>query len=195
MADLAELSHAQAFGLDKRLVDVDGQPGMAFDQRAANANYMHNREDLRLLEIGAFRSAVVGEHASDVWCTARETGRRPRADHRVEFARFEHAGKRAIVCDWRVIDIRGQTQWRTLSPSRFLDAALTPAHRRGFDAVFILKNAADPDIGGDLVFRHTDRLARKIGRRRDTTVRANVDARVTEQARDESRNCHIGAIA
>jgi hypothetical protein len=76
-----------------------------------------------------------------------------------------------------------------LSPSRFLDAGLTPAHRRRFDAVFILKNAADPDIGGDLVLRHTDRLARKIGWRRDTTVRANVDARVTEQTRDESRNC------
>src|SRR5262249_57841585 len=66
MADLAKLLHAKLLGLEEGLVHTHGKPGMAFYQRAADADGMHDGKYARLAKIGLLYSRIVREHAADV---------------------------------------------------------------------------------------------------------------------------------
>ena len=51
MADLAELVPAELLRLDERLQHVHCEPGMLLGERAADANHVHDRKDLRAPEV------------------------------------------------------------------------------------------------------------------------------------------------
>ena len=63
------------------------------------------------------------------------------------------------------------------------------------DAVFLLEDAAHPDVRGLLVFRQADELALEIGRAADVAVSPDVDRRMPEMSRHERRNRDVGTKA
>ena len=118
-----------------------------------------------------------------------------RADHRVEFAFCQHVGEGAVVRDRREVDVGWQLERRALLASCLLDAACAPVDVGGFHAIFVLQDAADPDVGGDLVLGQADGLAFQVSRRFDAAVGAYVDARMPEQARNERGHTDVGVLA
>ena len=93
------------------------------------------------------------------------------------------------------IDIRRKLEVRALLAAGLLDAAVAPADFGRFHAVLVLQDAADPDVGGDLVFRQADGLAFQILRPRDAAVGPDVDAGMAKQARDERRDRDVVVLS
>ena len=82
-----------------------------------------------------------------------------------------------------------------LAASGLLDAAPAPADLLGPDAMLVLQDSSDPDVGRDLVLRHADDPAAQVLGRGDAPVGAHVDARLAEHARDERRYGDIVVVA
>src|SRR3546814_12598350 len=59
----------------------------------------------------------------------------------------------------------------------------------------ILQNAAHPYARGNLIFRQADFLSREIRRAGNSTVGANVHARMTKQPRDKRRDGNVFVLA
>src|SRR5690606_18990045 len=118
--------------------------------------------------------------ATDVRRTAQEAGGRAGADDGVQFAGFEHARQGLVVRDLLEVDRGIKVDRGTLVTAGFFNAAAAPVDLGRLDAVLILQNAADPDVGGDLVFRHADGLAAQVFRAVDAPVGTDVDAGLAE---------------
>ena len=76
-----------------------------------------------------------------------------------------------------------------------LEPAPAPFDVGGLYPVFVLQDAPDPDIGGDLVFRQPDGLALEVPRSCDAAVGADVDAAVPEQPGHECRDRDVMRVA
>src|SRR5262249_50316222 len=61
VADLTELVPAELFRLDERLQSVHGEPGVLVGERAADADHVHDRKDLRTLEIVLLDRPKIGK--------------------------------------------------------------------------------------------------------------------------------------
>src|SRR3984893_2184152 len=195
VADLAELRHADLLGLEKGLVDAYRQPGMLLDQGAADADRVHDRKDAGLLEIGGCDAGLIGKRPRP-WGPARqETARRPRRDEAVDLAGRQHLRQRAVIGDLDELDVGRQVDAGALLAAGFLEAAAPPFDVGRLDPVFVLQDAAHPDIGGHLIFRQPDGLALEVLRARDAAVGADIDAAVTKQPRHEGRDRDVMGVA
>jgi hypothetical protein len=127
------------------------------------------------------------------WPPAKQDG--ARADHRVDLAASQHAGDRGARRRILHAHIGRQVHRDLLDPSGLLVAAAHPGDVRRLHPVFVLEHGARPDIGGYLVFRHTDAAALQIFGPRDPAVGADVDRVVAERARGKYRHTDIRAVA
>ena len=93
VADVSrEFRQRDRLGALERLEDRDRQPGMLFDQGTADAERVHDRKKAGPpIPVGRGRLRV-GKQIADIGMPAIETGRRPRPDHRVEFATRQQLG-------------------------------------------------------------------------------------------------------
>ena len=108
---------------------------------------------------------------------------------------LQHARQRLVVGNLPQVDSRPQVDGRALAAPRFLDAAPAPADLLGTDAMLVLQDAPDPDIGRDLVLRHADDPAAQVLGRGNAPVGPHIDARLAEHARDERRYGDIVVVA
>src|SRR4030088_1881563 len=195
VADLAELRNADLLGLEKGLVDAHREPGVLFDQRAADADRVHDRKDAGLLEIGGLDRGVIGKQPRPVGNAREEASRRASRDEAVDLARRQHLRQRAVIRDLDELDVGRQVDAGALLAAGFLEPAAPPFDAGGVDAVFVLQNAAHPDIGGHLIFGQPDGLALEVLRARDAAVRADIDAAVTKQPRHKGRDRDVMRVA
>ncbi len=93
------------------------------------------------------------------------------------------------------VDVGRQPDGGALVAAGILQAAPAPFDVGRRDPVFVLQDAPDPDIGGDLIFRQPDRLAAQVLRALDAAVAADVDSAVPEQPRHEGRDRDVVRVA
>ena len=120
-----------------------------------------------------------------------EDRRRARRHHAVELALGQHVRQRAVIGNGLEVDARRQTDRRALAAARLLDAARPPFDVGGLDAVLVLEEAADEDIGGLLIFGNADGLALEVFWLADAAIGPDIDAAVAEDARGEGGNADI----
>ena len=90
--------------------------------------------------------------------------------------------------DRRDVDVRRQVERDLLLPSRLVQAAGPVADRPGGHPVVLLQDAADPDVGRELVLGHPDGAAGQVLGPGDVGPVADVDAAVPEAAGREDRD-------
>ena len=73
----------------------------------------------------------------------------------------------------------------------FLKAAIPPTHIGGLYTILILQNATDPKCRRHLVFRDANDFTLQVFWLVDTLVRADINRRVTEHAREKGRDADI----
>src|SRR5215469_3726319 len=151
---------------------------MPLHKRTADADRVHDRKNAGLAEVSFFRGWIIREQAPHMRRAAQEAGGRPRAHQRVELACGQHVGERAMRGDRLEVDVRRQADRGALVAAGVLETAAAPANIRWHDAVFVLQDAAHPDVGGDLIFGHADGLALEVLRAGDAAVGADIDAAV-----------------
>ena len=163
MPDLGELVHAQRLGLDERLVDVHRDPRIFLDQRAADADGVHDRKQPGLLEIGLLDRRIIRKQPADIRRAAQKAARRPRARAAPSISPFASMSEieRSAGTGLKV-DLRRQRDLGALLAAGLFQSAAPPFDVARLDAVFLLQHAAHPDIGGHLVFRQADRLALEV---------------------------------
>src|SRR5579885_1871642 len=191
MADDAQLLDRDLLGAGEGLEHAHRQPGMALHERAADADQVHDRKDAGALEIRFLDRRVVLEQPAHVWRAPQEAGGDARGHHRVDLAFLEHVRERAVAGDRPEVDAWRQIDRRALAAPRLLDAAAAPRDVRRLDAVVVLEEAADEDIGGLLVFGNAVGAAARVLVRPDAAVAADVDAARAEDARDEGGDADI----
>src|SRR5262249_46639040 len=106
MSDLPEFPHAELLRPEKGLVHADRKPGMLLDERATDADRVHDGKNAGLAKVARLGSRVIGEQAADMRRTRQETGRRAGADHAIELAGRQHVRQRAVFGNGLVVDIR-----------------------------------------------------------------------------------------
>src|SRR5262245_15409739 len=150
MSDLPEFPHAELLRPEEGLVHADRKPGMLLDERATDADRVHDGKNAGLAEVARLGSRVIREQAADMRRARQETGWRAGADHTIEFAGGQHVGQRAVFGNGLVIDIRRKLDARPFLASGLLQPAAPPADVARLDAVFIAENPPYPHIGGHL---------------------------------------------
>lgn len=195
LRDLAERLHASSLGSEESLVDTDRKPGMPLGERAAHANDGHDWKDTRATKIVFLDRLVIREEPRNIGRPAPEAGWRPRPDDPIDLALLEHVGESTVVGDLSQLDLGRQRDGSALAASRDLDAAATPFDVARMDAMFVLQDAPDPDVGGRLILWHADHFADEIFGTRDAAVGANVDAAVAEQPGHEGGHTDVGSGA
>src|SRR6185312_16677897 len=121
-----------------------------------------------------------GEEPPDIGGAAHEAGWGAGGEEGVELARFEHAGQRLVGRDSLEVEAGNGGERRALAAAGLLLAALAPFDVGRLDAVLVLHDAALPDHGGDLIFRHADALALEVLRLGDAAIGADIDAGMAE---------------
>src|SRR5579863_2948885 len=123
---IREFGQRDRLGTLERLIDGNRQPWMLFHERAADAERVHDRKQVRaLVPIGGSRLRV-REEVAHIGISAIEAGRRAWPDHRVEFAARQETGDSGIWMRILDADIRGQVEADLLDPASMLVAATYP---------------------------------------------------------------------
>src|SRR5437764_3581153 len=127
---------------------------------------------------------------------AIEEGRgRARREQGIELAVPQHADEGLLRTERLEIEPRDRLEGGPLSAPGLLLAAVAPMDLVWRYAVFMLQHAAHPHHGRDLVLGQTDPLAAQILRLADAAISTNIDTRMAENSRNESRNADIGRCA
>ena len=154
---------------------------------------MHDREDPGLAEIRLLDLAVVGIELDDIGLAALERlGRMGRHD-RVDIAREQHFGKRALGLR-AVADAVGQLERHLFDPSGLADAGLDPLDVLQRDSDLVDQPAAGVDRGGLRPFRDADALAGEAGGVLDRAVGEHEQRRLAEHTGWEHRDPGDGVV-
>ncbi len=148
---------------------------------------MHDRKNLRLLEIAQVVVLVARKQPRDLVAAGREGAGHPRRDRRVDVAAREQraqAGVRPLL----VADSFRQLDVDLLGPPRLVDAGLHPADLCKIDPIGLGQHAAGEDPGGLRPFGDADGLALEVFGRRDLAVAADIEGGMAQHARGKHRD-------